>query len=54
MVNATQENRIDPLDPADVFKAEASLRRQIGKMLIFSRIIYLDLPIYISKEAHRR
>ena len=35
MVNATQENRIDPLDPAEVFKAEASLRRQIGKILDF-------------------
>ena len=35
MVNATQENRIDPLNPADVFKAEASLRRQIGKIMDF-------------------
>jgi glycine/D-amino acid oxidase-like deaminating enzyme len=35
MVNATQENRIDPLSPADVFKAEASLRRQIGKIVDF-------------------
>ena len=35
MVNATQENRIDPLKPADVFKAEASLRRQIGKIVDF-------------------
>ena len=35
MVNATQENRIDPLNPADVFKAEASLRRQIGKIVDF-------------------
>ena len=35
MVNATQENRIDPLDPTDVFKAEASLRRQIGKIIEF-------------------
>ena len=35
MVNATQENRIDPLDPTDVFKAEASLRRQIGKIVDF-------------------
>ena len=35
MVNATQENRIDPLDPSDVFKAEASLRRQIGKIADF-------------------
>ena len=35
MVNATQENRIDPLDPSDVFKAEASLRRQIGKIVDF-------------------
>ena len=37
MVNATQENRIDPLDPSDVFKAEASLRRQIGKIVDFLR-----------------
>ena len=35
MVNATQENRIDPLNPADVFKAEVSLRRQIGKIVDF-------------------
>lgn len=35
MVNATQENRIDPLDPASVFKAEVSLRRQIGKVVDF-------------------
>jgi hypothetical protein len=35
MVNATQENRIDPLNPADVFKAETSLRRQIGKIVDF-------------------
>ena len=35
MVNATQENRIDPLNPAAVFKAEASLRRQIGKIMDF-------------------
>lgn len=35
MVNATQENRIDPLDPTAVFKAEVSLRRQIGKVMDF-------------------
>lgn len=35
MVNATQENRIDPLNPTDVFKAEVSLRRQIGKIVDF-------------------
>ncbi len=35
MVNATQENRIDPLNATDVFKAEASLRRQIGKIVDF-------------------
>lgn len=35
MVNATQENCIDPLNPADVFKAEVSLRRQIGKIVDF-------------------
>ena len=37
MVNATQENRIDPLNPADVFRAEASLRRQIGMIVDFLR-----------------
>ena len=35
MVNATQENRIDPLNPTDVFKAEVSLRRQMGKIVDF-------------------
>ena len=35
MVNATQENRIDPLDPLAVFRAEVSLRRQIGKIVDF-------------------
>ena len=35
MVNATQENRIDPLNPTDVFRAEASLRQQIGKIVDF-------------------
>jgi hypothetical protein len=35
MVNATQENRIDPLDPMAVYKAEVSLRRQIGKIVDF-------------------
>ena len=35
MVNATQENRVDPLDPTAVFKAEVSLRRQIGKVVDF-------------------
>ena len=35
MVNATQENRINPLDPASVFRAEVSLRRQIGKIIDF-------------------
>lgn len=37
MVNATQENYIDPLDPASVFRAETSLRRQIGKIVDFLR-----------------
>lgn len=35
MVNATQENRIDPLDPMAVYRAEVSLRRQIGKIVDF-------------------
>lgn len=35
MVNATQENRINPLNPTDVFKAEAELRRQVGKVVAF-------------------
>ncbi len=35
MVNATQENYIDPLDPRDVCRAEVSLRRQIGKIVDF-------------------
>lgn len=37
MVNATQENRIDPLDPLAVFRAEVALRRQIGRILAFLR-----------------
>lgn len=35
MVNATQENFIDPLDPMSVYKAEISLRSQIGKIVAF-------------------
>lgn len=35
MVNATQENHIDPLEPESVYKAEVSLRRQIGKIVDF-------------------
>ena len=35
MVNATQENKIDPLDPMSVYRAEVSLRRQIGKIVDF-------------------
>lgn len=35
MVNATQENFIDPLDPLSVYKAEASLRRQIVQIMDF-------------------
>ena len=35
MVNATQENRIDPFDPMSVYKAEVSLRNQIGKIVEF-------------------
>ncbi len=37
MVNATQENYINPLDPASVAKAETALRRQIGKIVEFLR-----------------
>lgn len=37
MVNATQENFIDPLDPMSVYKAEVSLRSQIGKIVAFLR-----------------
>lgn len=35
MVNATQENRIDPLDPFAVFKAETALRRQMEQCVNF-------------------
>lgn len=35
MVNATQENYIDPLDPMAVFRAECALRQQIGKIVAF-------------------
>ena len=35
MVNATQENYIDPLDPMSVYKAERSLRRQIAEIMDF-------------------
>ena len=35
MVNATQENYIDPLDPMDMAKAERSLRKQIGVVVDF-------------------
>ena len=35
MVNATQENFIDPLNPMSVYKAEVSLRSQIGKIVDF-------------------
>ena len=35
MVNATQENFIDPLNPLDVYKAEKSLRQQISKIIEF-------------------
>lgn len=37
MVNATQENYINPLEPDSVFRAETSLRRQIGKIVDFLR-----------------
>jgi hypothetical protein len=35
MVNASQENYINPLDPADLFRAEVSLRRQTGQIVDF-------------------
>lgn len=35
MVNATQENFIDPLNPMSVYKAEVSLRSQIRKIVDF-------------------
>ena len=35
MVNATQENFIDPLDPMAVYRAEVSLRSQIGRIVRF-------------------
>jgi hypothetical protein len=35
MVNATQENYIDPLDPLAVYRAEVELRAQIQKIMDF-------------------
>ena len=35
MVNATQENRVDPLDPVSVSRAEYSLRKQIPQIVAF-------------------
>ena len=35
MVNASQENYINPFDPADLFRAEASLRRQTNQIVDF-------------------
>lgn len=35
MVNATQENYIDPLDAKDMAKAESSLRKQMGQIVAF-------------------
>lgn len=35
MVNATQENHIDPLDPQAVYRAEVALRHQIGQIMAF-------------------
>jgi hypothetical protein len=37
MVNATQENRIDPLDAMAVYRAEVALRRQIDTVVTFLR-----------------
>ena len=38
MVNATQNNRINPLDPMDVYKSEVELRYQIGKIMDFLKL----------------
>jgi len=35
MVNATQENYVNPLDPISVYHAETALRKQIGKIMAF-------------------
>ena len=35
MVNASQENYINPFDPADLFRAEVSLRRQTAQIVAF-------------------
>ncbi|MBQ7298206.1 MAG: FAD-dependent oxidoreductase [Clostridia bacterium] len=35
MVNASQENYINPFDPTDLFRAEASLRRQTNQIVDF-------------------
>ncbi|MBQ7299675.1 MAG: FAD-dependent oxidoreductase, partial [Clostridia bacterium] len=35
MVNATQENYINPLDPMSVYHAETALLKQIGKIMAF-------------------
>jgi len=35
MVNATQENYVDPFDPASVFHAEVALRKQIDQIMAF-------------------
>ena len=35
MVNASQENYIDPFDPSDLFRAEVSLRRQTNQIVDF-------------------
>ena len=35
MVNASQENYINPLDPTDLFRAEVSLRRQTAQIVDF-------------------
>lgn len=37
MVNATQENRIDPLDPEAVSRAEKELRKQVDQIVSFLR-----------------
>lgn len=35
MVNASQENYVNPFDPTDLFRAEASLRRQTNQIVDF-------------------
>ena len=52
LVNATQENYINALDPADMVKAERSLRRQCRQVVQFLREnVWGFENCYISKSA---